>query len=85
MTDNANVPQTTELPVGCATFMLAVKDTSKSTITVNDAKGMSAGAAQYVDIAVPNAADAEAPIYRVFFITNDGVSTQKNTFTITLS
>ena len=85
MTDNANVPQTTELPVGCATFMLAVKDTSKSTITVNDAKGMSAGAAQYVDIAVPNAADAEAPIYRVFFITNKGVSTQKNTFTITLS
>ena len=46
---------------------------------------MSAGAAQYVDIAVPNAADVEAPIYRVFFITNDGVSTQKNTFTITLS
>ena len=85
MTDNANVPQTTELPVGCATFMLAVKDTSKSTITVKDAKGMSAGAAQYVDIAVPNAADAEAPIYRVFFITNKGVSTQKNTFTITLS
>lgn len=85
MTDNANVPQTTELPVGCATFMLAVKDTSKSTITVNDAKGMSAGAAQYVDIAVPNVADAKAPIYRVFFITNKGVSTQKNTFTITLS
>ena len=85
MTTNANVPQTTELPVGYATFMLAVKDTSKSTITVNDAKGMSAGAAQYVDIAVPNDADAEAPIYRVFFITNKGVSTQKNTFTITLS
>ena len=85
MTPDANVPQTTELPVECATFMLAVKDTSKSTITVKDAKGMSAGAAQYVDIAVPNAADAEAPIYRVFFITNYGVSTQKNTFTITLS
>ena len=85
MTDNANVPKTTELPIGCATFMLAVKDTSKSTITVKDAKGMSAGSAQYVDIAVPNAADVEAPIYRVFFITNKGVSTQKNTFTITLS
>lgn len=85
MTDNANVPKTTELPVECATFMLAIKDTSKSTITVKDAKGMSAGSAQYVDIAVPNAADVEAPIYRVFFITNKGVSTQKNTFTITLS
>lgn len=85
MTDNANVPKTTELPIGCATFMLAVKDTSKSTITVKDAKGMSAGFAQYVDIAVPNAADAEAPTYRVFFMTNKGVSTQKNTFTITLS
>lgn len=84
-TPNANVPQTTELPVGCATFMLAVKDTSKSTITVKDAKGMSAGSAQYVDIAVPNAADVEAPIYRVFFITNTGVSTDKNTFTITLA
>ena len=64
MTDNANVPKTTELPVGYATFMLAVKDTSKSTIT---------------------AVDAKAPTYRVFFMTNDGVSTQKNTFTITLS
>ena len=85
MTDNANVPKTTELPIGYATFMLAVKDTSKSTIIVKDAKGMSAGSAQYVDIAVPNAADVEAPIYRVFFITNKGVSTQKNTFTITLS
>ena len=85
MTDNANVPKTTELPIECATFMLAIKDTSKSTITVKDAKGMSAGSAQYVDIAVPNAADVEAPIYRVFFITNKGVSTQKNTFTITLS
>lgn len=85
MTDDVNVPKTTELPIGCATFMLAVKDTSKSTITVKDAKGMSAGSAQYVDIAVPNAADVEAPIYRVFFITNKGVSTQKNTFTITLS
>lgn len=84
-TSDANVPKTTELPVGCATFMLAVKDTSKSTITVNDAKGMPAGSAQYVDIAVPNAADVEAPTYRVFFITNTGVSTQKNTFTITLS
>ena len=85
MTDNANVPKTTELPVGCATFMLAVKDTSKSIITVNDAKDMPAGSAQYVDIAVPNDADNVAPIYRVFFITNKGVSTQKNTFTITLS
>lgn len=85
MTDNANVPKTTELPVGCATFMLAVKDTSKSIITVNDAKDMPAGSAQYVDIAVPNDADNGAPIYRVFFITNKGVSTQKNTFTITLS
>ena len=85
MTDNANVPKTTELPVGYATFMLAVKDTSKSTITAVDAKGMPAGFAQYVDIAVPNAADAKAPTYRVFFMTNDGVSTQKNTFTITLS
>lgn len=85
MTDNANVPKTTELPIGRATFMLAVKDTSKSTITVKDDKGMSAGSAQYVDIAVPIAADVEAPIYRVFFITNKGVSTQKNTFTITLS
>lgn len=85
MTPDANVPTTTELPVGCATFMLAVKDTSKSIITVNDAKGMPAGSAQYVDIAVPNAADVEAPTYRVFFITNNGVSTQKNTFTITLS
>ena len=85
MTTNANVPKTTELPVGYATFILAVKDTSKSTITAVDAKGMPAGFAQYVDIAVPNAADAEAPTYRVFFMTNDGVSTQKNTFTITLS
>lgn len=84
-TSDANVPKTTELPVGCATFMLAVKDTSKSTITVNDAKGMPAGSAQYVDIAVPNAADVEAPTYRVFFITNKGVSTDKNTFTITLA
>lgn len=85
ITSNANVPKTTELPVGCATFMLAVKDTSKSIITVKDAKGMSAGSAQYVDIAVPNAADVEAPTYRVFFITNTGVSTDKNTFTITLA
>ena len=85
MTTNANVPKTTELPVGYATFILAVKDTSKSTITAVDAKGMPAGFAQYVDIAVPNAADVEAPTYRVFFMTNDGVSTQKNTFTITLS
>ena len=85
MTTNANVPKSTELPVGCATFMLAVKDTSKSTITVKDAKGMSAGSAQYVDIAVPNDADVEAPIYRVFFITNKGVSTDKNTFTIALA